>query len=336
MFVKNQLISLLCLLCIFTFNACTKDESTTETATLNINLNSIYEISNVKIAVFEGWVDAGLQDLDEGTKRFYAVHRSNNANESLKLEPNPYTVVLYYEDFGAIYVEKIDLKATGETVSFIYNKQLELRINVDKLVYLQNETINFSYSSISPLGGVKVTAFVNETEVEPMENRKNYAYKLIKDGINNIELKLTYISGHSASYKYKVVVVPQRNIENIWKNLDEEYLRQEIFNNMSLVALENDTMIQGNLIKANTIIDGLYGVYKFRFDKGVVNEIEVNHGDINMDPNFNFEPIKQRLETLYGSSVENSYRNYSFSSGDYVINLSMDSKTNVVSKISRQ
>lgn len=332
---KSHLLTLICLLCFSTFNACKKDDSANKSARLNVNFSSIYEISNVKIAVFEGWVDAGPQDLEEESKRFYAVYRSNDSKVSLELEPNPYTVLVYYKDFGAIYVEKIDLKSAGETVNIFFNKPLELSVGVNRLVYLPNEKMNFSYSSISILGGVQVALFVNEMKVDVSANQRSFEYTLIKDGINNVELKATYINGQSNTDNYEVLVVPQRNIENIWKSIDEKYLKQKIFNSRSLVALEKDTMIQNNLVYANTIIDGLYGVFKFKFEKGFLSEIEVNHGNIDMDPNFNFEPIKQKLQTLYGNPIENSYRNYSFTSGDYVVNLSMDSQTNVVSRITR-
>src|SRR5690606_21965472 len=317
---KPHLLTLICLFCFSSFNSCKKDDSANKNATLNINLSSIYEISNVEIAVFEGWVEAGLQDLEEDSKRFYTVYRSNDSKASLELEPNPYTILVYYKDFGAIYVEKIDLNSEGETVNIFYNKPLELSVSVNRLVYLPNEKMNFSYSSLSTLGGVQISLLVNERKVDVSADQRMFEHTLVKDEINDIELKTTYINGQSNTDKYEVLVVPKRNIDNIWKGIDEKYLKQKIFNSWSLVALERDTMIQNNLVYASTIIDGLYGVFNFKFDNGFLSEIEINHGNIAMNPNFNFEPIKQRLQNLFGNPIENSYRDYSFTIGEYAVN----------------
>ncbi|MDH5827313.1 hypothetical protein [Sphingobacterium faecium] len=332
---NSYFITLICALCFITFNACKKDNQGSKTARLDVNLTSIYDISKVKIAVFDGWVDAGKQDLSEGSKRFYAVYRSNDSKASLDLDPKHYTVLLYYEDFDALFVEKVDLKAADKAVNFSYNKKLTFMAMVNKLIYLQNEKMSLLISNTNQLAGAKVTFFVNENKVDNLMNNNTFEHVLPKVGINKVEMRVTYKNGETASDYYNFLVVKEKNIDNIWNNIDEKYLKQSMINNQTLVALEKDTLINNVLMKKQTIINGLFGVYKFKFEKEFLTEIEINHGNINQDRTFNFEPIKKKLQSLYGKPIENSYRNFSFISDNFVINLIMDSQTNVVSKITR-
>src|SRR5690606_2565015 len=107
---------LLLLLLVIILTSCKKEDNTNK-GRLDFSFSSIYEVNEIKIGVFQGWVNAGSTDLEEGSKNFYAVHRSQDTKFSIQLDPGPYTVVAYYKDFNRLYNEKIDVKAGDYLVS---------------------------------------------------------------------------------------------------------------------------------------------------------------------------------------------------------------------------
>ncbi len=335
MFMKRNYIVFIIIVFTILFAGCKKSEPVDDKVNLTVNLNSIYEISKVKIAIFEGWVDAGLQDVYENSKRFYAVHRSNNANTSVRLDRKPYTILVYYEDFGLVYSEKIDLKNDDPTINFYWGQVLPISIRADKLVYTKNETLKLDYGSISYLGGVKFRLFLNQQEVFRKDEKQVFEYTLNKVGINQIDFHAIYKDGQTNIDKYNVVVVSRRHVEDIWNNIDEKYIKQKIFNDRSLISFARDTVIFNNLIKANPIIDGIYGEYKFKYFNGTMNEIEVIHGNLINNPYLRLHDIKNQMEAEFGKPTQHSFEHYSFKLGDFKLVLLQDRYGTIKTTISK-
>lgn len=336
-FMKRGLLPLLTLIVICIFTSCKKSPTVEENTEfeLTVNLNSIYKISNVKTAVFEGWVDAESKDLDENLKRFYAVYRSNDPNIKVKLKPGLYTVLVEYNDFFVIYREKVDLKTDNKVIDFYYNKKLDVNVGLNRLIYLPNESNIFSYGSVSATGGTIFELFANGVKTNFNEKERSFIYSFSELGKNYLEFKTIYLNGEKVTDKYEVYVVKKRNIDNIWNSVSEKYIKQKIFNNRSFVSFARDTTIMGSEIKANPIIDGIYGFYKFNFSNDQLKDIEVEYGNINMDANLRFWSIKNELQSFFGVPIKKSEEHYIFNSDKYTIDLSVDAKRTVVVRIAK-
>lgn len=346
---SNQIMKkLLLLLLVIILGSCKKEDNTNR-GRLDFSFSSIYEVNEIKIGVFQGWVDAGSTDLEEGSTNFYAVHRSQDSKFTIQLDPGPYTVVAYYKDFNRVYNEKIDLKSGNNPVSLNYNNYLTPEIKMNSIAYSTSDDAYLSYVSgginkLLLLGGenefgittiLKINGSPVQASNQIYSGRYNFKIPNLKNGENTVDGIIKFKNGEERTLTAKLFAFDKNSVENIWEIVTENYLEQGIFRT-SHYSIEKDTIVGNSTLYKNTIIKGLYGDYKFNFKDGTLNTIEVIHGNIAMEPNLNFEPIKAKLDKVFGQPIEISERNYNYTVNNYRINLSVDRSTNILSVITKR
>lgn len=334
---------LLLLLLVIILASCKKEDNTNK-GRLDFSFSSIYEVNEIKIGVFQGWVNAGSTDLEEGSTNFYSVYRSQDPKFSIELEPGPYTVVAYYKDFKRGYNEKIDLKVGNNPVSLNYDSYLIPEIVLNSPVYSTNDDAYLSFSGGAfRLGGESKFGLtsvlkINGSSVQPSNQTYSggYNFKIpnLKNGENLLEGIIKFKNGEERKLTAKLFAFDKNSVENIWETVTRNYLEQGIFRT-NHYSLEKDTLLGNTTLYKNTVIEGLYGDYKFNFQNDVLSTIKVTHGNIAREPNLNFEPIKAKLDNVFGQPIEISERNYNYTVNNYRINLSVDGSTNIISTITK-
>lgn len=338
---------LLLLLLVIILTSCKKEDNTNK-GRLDFSFSSIYEVNEIKIGVFQGWVNAGSTDLEEGSKNFYAVHRSQDTKFSIQLDPGPYTVVAYYKDFNRLYNEKIDVKAGDYLVSFSYSSYITPEIKMNSIVYSTNDDAYLSYvgggfNKLLQLGGenkfgITTILKINGSSVQPSNQiySGGYNFKIpnLKNGENTVEGIIKYKSGEERMLTAKLLAFDKNSVENIWENITQKYLEQEIFRT-SHYSIEKDTIIGNTTLYKNTVIEGLYGDYKFNFQNDVLSTIKVTHGNIAREPNLTFRAVKAKLDKVFGQPIKISEENYNYTINSYRINLSVDRSTNIISTVTK-
>lgn len=321
-----------------------KKEDNTNKGRLDFSFSSIYEVNEIKIGVFQGWVNAGSADLEEGSKNFYAVHRSQETKFSILLDPGPYTIVVHYKDFYSVYNEKIDLKAGDNPVSLGYNRYLTPEIKMNSVVYSVSEDAYLSFSGGALMLGegnkfgltsvLKINGSQLQASSTAYSGRYNFKIPNLKNGENTIEGIIKFKNGQERTLTAKFFAFDNNSVGNIWENVTEKYLEQGIFRT-SHYSVEKDTILGNTTLYKNTVIEGLYGDYKFNFKNGTLNTIEVIHGNIAQEPNLTFRAVKAKLDKVFGQPIKISEENYNYTINSYRINLSVDRSTNIISTVTK-
>lgn len=334
---------LLLLLMVIVLASCKKEDNANK-GRLDFSFNSIYEINEIKIGVFQGWVNAGSTDLEEGSKNFYAVYRSQDTKFSIQLDPGPYTIVAYYKDFNRVYNEKIDLKAGDNPVSLSYNSYLTPKIEMNSVVYNTSDDVYLSFSGGTLMLGegnkfgltsvLKINGSQLQSSSTAYSSRYNFKIPNLKNGENTIEGIIKFKNGQERTLTAKFLAFDKNSVENIWENVTQKYLEQGIFRT-SHYSVEKDTILGNTTLYKNTVIEGLYGDYKFNFQNDVLSTIEVTHGNIAREPNLTFGAVKAKLDKVFGQPIKISEENYNYTINSYRINLSVDRSTNIISTITK-
>lgn len=322
--------------------SCSKDNNSNVTdlnQELSILVNSIYKLDNTKIVVFEGWISPTSQDIESETKKFYSKLRINGNEAKVRLSKGPYTVAAYNENMRQYLIEKIEIKDIPKVVTFNFNQKENINPKSYSLFSSKDSYLAFGFNSSSHLG-VQTNVYVNEvllnSNLTPQIIKYNYSYKPTKDGFINLKFEYIYNDGTKDHKIFKHYSTDIYSIEELFSNIDEDYIQQDIFDGRSFVSLKSDTIIDNNKYFASKIIKGLYGSYRFGFKNKKIDFIEVIHDNIARNSNYNYIDTKKELDLQFGDiSMKNKQQNHIYKLNGFTINLYIKPNSDVVSIITK-
>lgn len=328
------------ILLIFLFS-CSKDNNVPNNSQdISIVINSIYNVENSYIAIFEGWVNPNSEDIKNDIKNFYSKYRGKGKNAKVNLTKGAYTIGVYNESLRQYKIEKIDLSNEPINVVFEFNERLKFNTNISSLFSSKAENTNLRFTGYfdSDLGVIS-NAYFNEIKLNNINTTDfyNYSFKSSNFGFNDLKIEYIYQDKSIDTKVYKIYTPEYNSIDEIFNKIDEDYVKQDIFNSRNFASLGKDTIINNVQYYANIIIDGLYGSYKFGFKNSKIDFIEVTHDNINRNSSYNFIDTKNHLDKVFGNiSIRNSEQNYTYKQNGYSINLYRKSNADVVSVVVKE
>lgn len=296
------------------FAGCKKqDDLTNNKFEVQYQFQSIFPIKSIQTVIFEGWVTPTKSDINEWSKRLYSVYRSNETSFKTHLPPGPYTVFSVYDD-DITYISKIDLKQ-NEKVGFEFNKYKHLSPSflIDRVIVSKNELTYLRLPNKESFGAdskyiSEIHYFVNNKPVIPnfgdYGDGLNFQFKEFTNGKNNVEVKIKHIDGKITNKVGNLIFVDSKTLDNVWNSVDNEYLKQDVFNTNSFLAFGTDKITNNLKIHGKTLIVGIYGHFKFAYKDNDLEQIEVVHGNLNQEPYLLNDQFKKQIEEIYGSPTK--------------------------------